>query len=141
MEKQKEQQSPTTKPGPELQFVLPGRSPATAPEPALKQFIKAISKVPEIDTAVAREKILEQLLREPREYIATCAAALVSAERDVSVREHVVMAHRVADYRALIEAHGIHMLVFPALEEDALALNGNSYSLAVELVDTPLLML
>ncbi len=106
-----------------------------------ERFIKAISKVPEIDTAVAREKILEQLLREPREYIATCAAALVSAERDVSVREHVVMAHRVADYRALIEAHGIHMLVFPALEEDALALNGNSYSLAVELVDTPLLML
>jgi hypothetical protein len=50
MEKQKEQQSPTTKPGPEIQFVLPGRSLATAPEPALQQFIKAVSK---LATAVA----------------------------------------------------------------------------------------
>ena len=32
------------------------------------------------------------------------------------------------------------LVVFPALEEDRIALHGAAYSLAVELVNTPLLM-
>ena len=106
-----------------------------------ERLMTAISKVPEIDTDVARERILEQLLREPRDYIATCKAALAEAGAKADVREHVVMAHRVADYRALVEREGVDLLAFPALEEDTIALDGSAYSLAVELVETPILML
>ena len=35
----------------------------------------------------------------------------------------------------------VDVLVFPSLEEDRLALHGIAYSLAVELVTTPLLMI
>lgn len=105
-----------------------------------ERFITAISKVREIDTDVARETILEQLLREPRDYIATVRSALAEAGESLTVQDHVFMAHRLRDYRNVVAEHDVDILVFRALEEDCLALHGNSYSLAVDLVDTPLLM-
>jgi len=105
-----------------------------------ERYITAISKIPEIDTDTARETLLQQLLREPREWIATARAVLAEAGEDLSVVEHVLRGHRVADYRAIIEAHEVDLVVFPTLEEDRIALHGVAYSLAVELVQTPLLM-
>ncbi len=105
-----------------------------------ERYITAISKIPEIDTETARETLLQQLLREPREWIATASAALADAGEDLTVVEHVLRGHRVADYRAIIEAHEVDLVVFPTLEEDRIALHGVAYSLAVELVQTPLLM-
>ena len=104
------------------------------------RYITAISKIPQIDTDTARETLLQQLLREPREWIATARAALLAAGEELTVEEHVLQGHRVADYRAIIEAHAIDLVVFPTLEEDRIALHGVAYSLAVELVQTPLLM-
>lgn len=105
-----------------------------------ERYMTAISKVPEIDTETARETLLQQLLREPREWIATAREALAEAGEDLTVVEHVLQGHRVADYRAIIEAHDVDLVVFPTLEEDRIALHGVAYSLAVELVQTPLLM-
>ena len=104
------------------------------------RYMAAISKVPEIDTETARETLLEQLLREPREWIATARTALAAAGVDLEVAGHVLQGHRVADYRAIVDAHEVDLLVFPTLEEDRIALHGVAYSLAVELVQTPLLM-
>jgi len=105
-----------------------------------ERYMAAISKVPEIDTDTARETLLQQLLREPREWIATARTALAEAGEALTVVEHVLQGHRVADYRAIIEAHDVDLVVFPTLEEDRIALHGVAYSLAVELVQTPLLM-
>jgi nucleotide-binding universal stress UspA family protein len=105
-----------------------------------ERYIAAISKIPEIDTDTARETLLQQLLREPKEWIATARAALEEAGEDLTVVEHVLRGHRVADYRAIIEEHEVDLVVFPTLEEDRIALHGVAYSLAVELVETPLLM-
>jgi len=70
----------------------------------------------------------------------TAQSALAKAGEKLSVREHVLRGHRVADYRAIIEEHEVDLVVFPTLEEDRIALHGVAYSLAVELVETPLLM-
>lgn len=105
-----------------------------------ERYLTAISKIPEIDTDTARETLLQQLLREPKEWIATAASALAEAGEKLTVVEHVLRGHRVADYRAIIDEHEVDLVVFPTLEEDRIALHGVAYSLAVELVETPLLM-
>ncbi|HJK93087.1 MAG TPA: hypothetical protein RMH26_20305 [Polyangiaceae bacterium LLY-WYZ-15_(1-7)] len=104
------------------------------------RYIDAISKIPELDTDTARETLLAQLLKEPREYVASCRAALDEAGVPVTVKEHVQEGHRAADYARIIEENEVDLVVFPALEEDRIALHGAAYSLAVELVNTPLLM-
>ena len=104
------------------------------------RFVDAISKVPEVDTETARKEIWEQLLKEPRDYIASAVKVLQEAGEAVDVHPVVTTGHRVADYRRLVADHEVDVLVFPTLEEDRIALGGVAYSLAVELVDTPLLM-
>lgn len=105
------------------------------------RYMDAISKIPEIDTETARETLLAHLLKEPREWIDTAAAALLAAGVRVDVAAHVVQGHRVSDYRDLVAEHDVDLLVFPTLEEDVIALHGVAYSLAVELIETPLLMI
>jgi len=105
------------------------------------RYIAAISKIPSIDTDNAREVILDQLLREPRDYIRSCIEALTESPVEREIEKVVRLARRVVDYRELIEEHGANMLVFRTLEQDHIALHGIAYSLAVELTDTPLLML
>ncbi|MDH5493376.1 MAG: hypothetical protein OEY14_15585 [Myxococcales bacterium] len=104
------------------------------------RYMDAISKISTIDTEHAREAILDQLLREAREYVSSCAKGLGEAGIPLEIAEHVGSGHRVRDFRALIEAEGVDVLVIPSLEEDTIALHGVSYSLAVELVERPLLM-
>jgi nucleotide-binding universal stress UspA family protein len=105
-----------------------------------ERYMTAIGKIPELDTETARETLLHQLIREPKEWIATARAVLAAAGERLEVVEHVLRGHRVADYRAIIESEEVDLVVFPTLEEDRIALHGVAYSLAVELVQTPLLM-
>ena len=104
-------------------------------------YICAIAKIPSINTGNAREVILDQLLREPRDYIQSCVDALAKASAERKVEQVVTLARSVADYRAMIEDKGANMLIFRTMEQDHIALHGIAYSLAVELTDTPLLML
>ena len=41
-------------------------------ETSFERFIETISKIPTIETETARESILEQLMKEPRDYVASC---------------------------------------------------------------------
>ena len=110
------------------------------PTEILDRYLDAIGKIPELDTDIAKEKILERLLHEPTDYIESCKEALSKAEPHISLEGHIATGHRVSDYRSLINAQKADLLVFPTLEEDRIALHGVAYSLAVELVDLPLLM-
>ncbi|HJL14257.1 MAG TPA: hypothetical protein RMH99_01305 [Sandaracinaceae bacterium LLY-WYZ-13_1] len=106
------------------------------------RYIEVISKLPSIDTDIAREDIRERLLKEPRDYVATCREVL--AEQGHLTHEVipvVVMGHRLGDYVKLIEDHDVDLLVFHTKEEDDLALHGKAYSLAVQIRDIPILML
>ncbi len=105
------------------------------------RYVEAISKIPEIDTESASEQIKTQLVREPTDYMDTVRQYLARARTSMQFHGEVAMGHRVADYKQLIERHNVNLLVFPTLEEDCIALDGIAYSLAVELVDTPLLMI
>lgn len=105
-----------------------------------ERYIDAISKIPQIDTDTAKDTLLAQLLKEPRDYIESVRQALEAAGAGYSVVSHVGSGHRVADYRTVIDAEAIDLVAFPTLEQDRIALHGAAYSLAVELVETPVLM-
>ncbi len=105
------------------------------------RYVEAIARIPEIDTDVARERILHQLLREPRDYAASVAAELERAGVSLRVEPVITTGHRVQAYDALIDLHSVDLLVMRTKDDDQLAMHGLSYSLAVELRDLPVLMI
>lgn len=110
-------------------------------ESTFERYIATIGKIPEIDTDFAREAILEQLLKEPRDYIRSCREVLTAADPDLSIEELVTVGHCLSDYVRLIDEHNVSLLVMNTKDDEQLAMHGAAYPLAVELRTTPLLLL
>lgn len=110
-------------------------------EAVFQRYIEVIGKIPTIDTEVAREDILEQLLKEPHDYINSCRTALKSTNPDLAVHEHVSLGHHLNDYKRLVSEFDIDLLVLNTKDEDQLAMHGLAYPLTVELSDRAMLLL
>ena len=106
-----------------------------------ERYMDAVSKIPAIDTDVARETIAKQLLKEPHDYIGSCATVLREAGLDMTVEEVVTTGHHVATYRRLLERHAVDVLVIHTKEEDQMAMHGLAYPLVIELRHVPVLMI
>lgn len=106
-----------------------------------ERYMAAISKIPDIDSDVAREKIAVQLLKEPRDYAAGSARVLKENRPDLSVEMGIAFGHRLSEYKRAIGEHEIDLLVMNAKDDDQLAMHGLVYPLAIELRQIPLLML
>jgi len=106
-----------------------------------ERYMQVIEKIPEIDTDIAREKILNQLFKENKDYIHSCQQILKEHKPQLGVAETVLLGHHLREYRRLVEAHNVDLLVMHTKDEDQLAMHGLAYPLAVELKQTPLLML
>lgn len=110
-------------------------------EATFRRYIETIGKIPEIDTDFARAAILEQLLKEPRDYIRSCREVLTEADPHLKIEELVTVGHRLSDYKRLIDEHNVSLLVMNTKDDEQLAMHGVAYPLAVELRATPLLLL
>ncbi len=110
-------------------------------EATFARYTDAISKIPAIDTEPARDALREQLLKEPRDYVASCLSALEAEGVPLRVEGLVTVGHHLSEYRSLIEEHRVDLLVLNTKDEDQLAMHGIAYELAVELRQIPLLML
>ncbi len=106
-----------------------------------QRYIEIIGKIPQLDTDVAREEILEQLIQEPTEYIQTCQAAIEAGEVPILVGSVVQTGHKVSDYKELVHKYRADMLIFHSRDEDQVAMHGTAYPLAVELRTLPLLLI
>lgn len=106
-----------------------------------ERYLDIIAKIPQIDTPVARETILERLLREPTDYIRSCREALSEAAPQVEVLNNVTAGRRLEHYRRLISDHEVDLLVLHTKDDDQMAMHGLAYPLAVELRNRSLLML
>ena len=51
------------------------------------------------------------------------------------------MGHHVKEYRRLVDGHDIELLVANTKDDDQLAMHGMAYSLSIELIDVPMLLL
>ncbi len=112
-------------------------------EAVFERYMDVIAKIPQIDTETARETVKGQLLKEPLEYIESCAEVLARDAGDLSltVEPVVTMGHRLSEYERLIRAHEVDLLVMNTKDKDQLAMHGLAYPLAVDLRTIPLLML
>lgn len=110
-------------------------------EAVFERYMDAVSKVPSIDTELAREALRERLLKDPADYIASIRAALEVAGERVRTEGLVRMGHHLAEVRELVRAHHVELLVMNTNDEDQLAMHGLAYPLAVELRDVALLLL
>ena len=110
-------------------------------EVVFERYMSTIAKIPTIDTDNARETVLGQLLREPHDYIHSCAEVLHQAGPPIRIEEIVTLGHYLRDYQRLVEKHAVDLLVLNTKQEDQLAMHGVAYPLCVELRDTPILML
>ncbi len=106
-----------------------------------ERYIETISKIPEIDTSLARETLLQQLLKEPQDYIESCRTVLRETGTELTVKDVVTLGHRVSTYRNFVQKYKLDLLVLHTKDEDQLAMHGLAYPLAVELREIPLLLL
>lgn len=106
-----------------------------------ERYMDVIGKIPQIDTDVARKRILEALLREPRQWIDSIVEELGRQGSTLTVMPRVTLGHRLKTFRALLAEHDVDLLVLNTKDKDQLAMHGLSYPLAVELRQTPLLLL
>ncbi len=106
-----------------------------------QRYIDVISKISTIDTDTAREEIRQQLLKEPRDYIASCRRGLAAEGLPLKVETTVTLGHHLADHKRLVEEQEIDLLVLNTKDEDQFAMHGLAYALAVDLRQIPLLML
>ena len=105
------------------------------------RYMRAIERIPEIDSVQARELINAQLLKDASDFIETCITELNEKLPSLSYRSVVERGHHLNEYRKIIEADGVDLVVANTKDEGQLAMHGMAYSLAVELMETPLLLL
>ncbi|MCP4499491.1 MAG: universal stress protein [Deltaproteobacteria bacterium] len=108
----------------------------------LNRYLDIIGKIPQLPTDIAVEKIGIQLLKEPADYIDSCKEAIAKKDVDLDVKAVVQMGHKISDYKKLVEEHQIDLLVLRS-HDDAheVAMHGMAYTLTVELVHLPMLLI
>lgn len=127
-----------------LRFTAPGGTcwlTHVESERQFEHFQAAVEKIPGIDSADVRELVREQLLKEPRDYIESCRAAIEAQGLSVAIEPLVAVGDRTSEYRRLIEDHAVDLLVLDTFDRDEVAMHGQAYPLAVALRGIPLLML
>ena len=110
-------------------------------EADFERIMDAISKIPAIDTELAREALLTRLLKEARDYIGICRKELARAGAQVEVEQVITCSQRLAECKRLVLEHQVDLLVMHTKDRDQLAMHGLAYPLAVELREIPLLLL
>ena len=106
-----------------------------------ERYMEAISRIPTIDTHVARQEIRDRLLKDPENYIESCREGLARSAPELTVEALVTSGHHIRAYRRLVEEREVDLLVMNTKDEDQLAMHGLAYPLAIELRTIPLLML
>ena len=107
---------------------------------AFDRYMKAIDKIPDLDSDLARQTIGKQLLSEPQDYIESCRSVLQARGVQNSIKPLVTFGNRIEDYCHLIEERHIDLLVMNSRDDDQLAMHGVAYPLVVELRKTPILL-
>ncbi len=110
-------------------------------EARYRRFVEIISKIPSLNTATAEQALRDQLLKEPKDYIQSIVDILQTLGLDLKVQPIVATGNHLRDYRSFVEQHRVDLLVMNTKDEDQLAMHGLAYPLAVELRNTPMLLL
>jgi hypothetical protein len=106
-----------------------------------ERYMRAIERIPEIDNETARELILARLLKDARDFVDSAAEDLHSGPLDIRVSPLVQMGHTIDAYRKIIGEHDPRLIVADAKDPGRQAMSDLAYSMAVEFIDVPVLLL
>lgn len=106
-----------------------------------KYYIDAISKIPEINTDVAEQKLRKELIKLPTDYINDAKEVLHAQFGEMTVEGIVKLGHTLDDYKELLDYREVDLLIINTKVDGQLAMSGRAYALAVELKELPLLLL
>lgn len=106
-----------------------------------ERYMNAIERIPEIDNELARELIEARLLKDARDFVGNAAEALHASSLDIRVAPLVQMGHTIDAYRSLIGEHKVRLIVADAKDPARNAMSELAYSVAVEFLDVPILLL
>ena len=110
-------------------------------EMTFERYIQVIGKIQDIDTDVAREEIMQQLLKEPADFIESCQTGLQEAGLLLEIKPIVTVGHHLSDYKKLVAANQVDLLVMNTKDDDQLAMHGLAYPVSVEIRNVPLLLI
>ncbi len=105
------------------------------------KYMSVISKIIEIDTDEATEKIRHRLLKEPGDYIDKVSQVLREKKPGIQLKSIVSFGHSLSEFCKYIDEHKVDLLVMNSRDDQQMAMHGLAYPLAVELRQTPLLLL
>ncbi|MBM80523.1 MAG: hypothetical protein CMJ78_08010 [Planctomycetaceae bacterium] len=106
-----------------------------------ERYMRVIEQIPGLDTETARTEISAQLTSDAQNFIDGCIEGLGQNVASIKAHSIVERGHRLHDYKRLVKSHEIDMIVINTKDEEQLAMHGMAYTLAVEMVDTALLLL
>ena len=107
-----------------------------------ERYMRAIEKLPAIDTEIARTQIKHQLLREAHDFVVQCRAIIAKHRPSIHVDEVVELGHQVAHYKQIVEKHQVDLLILHGDDvQHEIAMHGVAYALTVELTALPILLL
>jgi hypothetical protein len=95
--------------------------------------IEAISRIPEIDTDLVREKLRDRILKDPMDYIESCRTVLSEEGAPFNVSSNIRFGHTLSECRKLIDEKAVDLLVMNTKDKDQQAMHGLAYSIAIEL--------
>jgi hypothetical protein len=105
------------------------------------RYTEVLRMIPDIDTDDTMARFRDKLLGRPTDYIQTIAETLTKAGISEKLVPVVTMAHALADYKRLIEAHDVQLVVMNTKDANQLAMHGMAYAVSVEIQDRPFLLL
>lgn len=107
----------------------------------LERYLEAISKIPGLDTEIAKAGLEKRLLSDARDYLKRLETGLAKTHPSVKVEPVVERGHSVIDHVRIVREERVDLVVMNTKDDAQQAMHGLAYSLSVELVDVPLLLL
>ena len=109
-------------------------------ELGFNRYMKAIERIPELDTDIARTTLRRELLHESNSYIHNCKQQLSRSNPALAVEVLACMGHPLNSYRQWLSEEKHEMLVIPALGDDAFQQRALANHLAEEFPQIALLL-
>lgn len=107
----------------------------------LDRVLDAIAQIPSLDTEVAKNHLMPQLVLDNQNYINTCAQVIAEAGLKIQTHAIVKSGHRLTTYKDLIQQNEVDLLVLNTKDPEQLAMRGSAFAMAVEMRHIPLLLL
>ena len=107
----------------------------------LNRYLECLSKIPEIDTELARDTITHQIMKEPTDFIKSVQDALTVHRPNIKTISQIEIGSELKLYAEWIKTHGIDLAVINTKDEHQTAISGFAHAFAIEFRNIPILML